>query len=639
MISQLWVVSWVKYARIIPLRSCKIFVIYFVLAFLAAFAAPVQADQQTDLPELAGIIPVDTSKPSIYRTLRPPSKIAENFTVITVEDIARLNAHTLAEVLNTIPGIQIDQVQTPGSWASFNIHGAYDAQSHILVLIDGVQQGNLIQGMLDVGLIPVQQIDRIEIIKGAASAAWGQALGGVVNIITKSPDRERNIGGIASASFGERATTDLTGEVSGTINRFGYYLSGGTLHSSGLLPNNGINNNTGYGKFTYDLPEKGTLAFGLNYQNSHRGLDENNLVHDDHDQEKYWSFLNFSYPFTDRLKLELQAKTVELHGTTYYNENQGVIIPENEFRLKESTRGGSAKLTWGDNLTNVVAGVDYEHGETQQWDALAPDSPYLTDRTKDALGLFTNSAYSIGKLTILPGVRFDHTGLGDDLVSYTLGATYRLTDTTTLRSYGAKGYSLPNAIWNSGPQHVKTVQIGMETSAIPYLWVKLTGFYNKVWHIENYDFAIDPPQLFHSEQIRQGYEVEVRTTPLYGVSLTGGYTYTDAKDQDTRERVPFIPVNQAKIGILYDEKNLGLKGTLTSNYVDWHAPADNNPHDKSFIWDLHLNQKLWPNKELSPELFFSVRNLFNGAQYQNDSTYSTYKNAPRWIEGGVRFKF
>src|SRR6185369_6591009 len=115
---------------------------------------------------------------------RPLSKIAENVTVITSDDIARINAHTLSDVLQTVPGIQLDVVRTPGSGAVFfSIHN--NLNRLVQVLIDGVPQnflGN--DNAAFPGNIPVQQIERVEIVKGAASVAWGQALGWVINAIT-----------------------------------------------------------------------------------------------------------------------------------------------------------------------------------------------------------------------------------------------------------------------------------------------------------------------------------------------------------------------------------------------------------------------------------------------------------------------
>lgn len=604
-----------------------------LLTLLTGLAVPALAEQPVEdsLFDLS-VIEQPTVTPPRYT--RPISRIAENATIITAAQIATLNAHTLADVLQTLPGVQLDSMQTPGSFTFFSIQGATDSLSHVLLLIDGVKMNNQLQGQADPGLIPVQQIERVEIIKGAASGSWGQALGGVVNVVTKSPDSLRPIGGVGSSSLGERGSRDNNGEVSGTVNRFGYYLSGGSLHSSGLLPNNGVNANNGYGKFTYDLPGKGNLTFGLSYNETSRGLDENTLVHDDDTTRRSYTFLTFSYPLAEQLTLKLTGKTSDYKSTTKQNDIiDGVITPYQQFNVKESTRGGSARIVWGDSHTNLTGGVEYEHGKVEQWEPLNPDSPYLTDQRKDAFAAYTNGTVSLGNLTLLPGIRYDHTGLGDDCFSYSLGVTYQLTAKTLLRAYGAKGFGLPIIFFDNGPQEVWTVQTGIESEAVPYLWLKGTLFYNDITNATDNDFNTD------REQIKQGFELEARTTPLYGFSLAGGYTYIDARDRDSGDRLELVPSNQFKASLQYDEKSIGLKGVLTANYVKWNAPADNNARYSATITDLHLTQRLWPNCDSSPEIFFSVRNLFNGAQYQNDSTYSTYKNAPRWIEGGVRFSF
>ena len=611
-----------------------------LLALLIGLAAPVRAEQPDDGLNLLDLSAEEQPAVITPRSPRPISQIAENVTVITADQIAVMNAHTLADVLQTVPGVQLDQLQTPGSWTDFNIQGAFSAFSHVLVLIDGVKVSNLLQGMAEPGLIPVQQIERVEIIKGAAAASWGQALGGVVNVVTKSPDPEKAVSGAASASYGERSTSDLRGEVSGTVKRFGYYLSGGSLHSLGLLPNNGTNNNNGYGKFTYELPGKGNFTYGLFIRNAGRGLDENALVHDSGTDRKFYTFLNFSYPLAEQLTLELAGKASNSKGETKLGDNdQGVVTPFKEFHSREATRGGSAKLTWGDSRNNLITGVEYEYGKVEQFDALTPDSPFMTDKHKDSLAAFANGAVSYGALTILPGIRVDRTGLGNDCLSYNLGATYHLTTKTLLRAYGANGFGLPLPNFDNGPQRVWTVQTGVESEAVPYLWLKGALFYNDVWNAAIGDFDPENPGITFREQIKQGFELEARSIPFYGLSLAGGYTYIDARDRETGTRLQTVPTNLVKASLLYDEKRIGLKGILTTNYINWNAPADRNARYNAVITDLHLTQRLWPASDVSPEIFFSVRNLFNGAQYQNDSEFSTYKNTPRWLEGGVRFRF
>ena len=138
----------------------------------------------------------DTGVPiaSTPRSPRPTSKIAENVTVITAREIAFLNAHTLAELLQTVPGIQLDKTgRTPGMFEFVTIQGANS--QHLLVVVDGISQNEAGENMADLGAIPLQQIERVEIIKGGASAAWGQALGGVVDIITKSPNSDKPFSG------------------------------------------------------------------------------------------------------------------------------------------------------------------------------------------------------------------------------------------------------------------------------------------------------------------------------------------------------------------------------------------------------------------------------------------------------------
>jgi len=610
-----------------------------LLAFLIGLALPAMAEQRDE----TSLFDFSTEQqPAVApRYSRPISKIAENTTVITAEQIALLNAHTLADVLQTVPGVQLSQLQTPGSFTDFSIQGAEAGLSHVLVLIDGVKINLQLSGQADPGLIPVQQIERVEIIKGAAAGSWGQALGGVVNVVTKSADSLRSFGGTGSSSLGERGTRDNRGEVSGTINRFGYYLSGGSLYSRGLLPNNGVNDNNGYAKFTYDLPDKGRFTVGLSYNEINKGLDENALVHDDDTTRRSYNFLTFSYPLGEQLTLELTGKTSDYKGNTKLNDViAGAITPYLQFKLNESTRGGSAKLVWGDRLTNLTGGVEYEHGEVKQREIQTSTSPYLVDQRKDAYAAFASGTVSFGDLTLLPGIRFDHTGLDDDNVSYSLGATYQLTEKTILRVYGAKGFGLPLLVFDNGSQKVWTVQTGVESETIPYLWLKGTLFYNDITNATASDFDLNSPGVTHREQIKQGFELEARTTAFHGFSLAGGYTYIDARDRESGDRLDGVPANLLKASLQYDEKSLGFKGILTANYVDWNAPTDGNaPRYSATIMDLFLTQRLGSHNFLAPEIFFSIHNLLDGSQYQTDKAFSVYKNTPRWLEGGVRFSF
>lgn len=343
------------------------------------------------------------------------------------------------------------------------------------------------------------------------------------------------------------------------------------------------------------------------------------------------------------LTLELTGKASNYNGETKLGDNnQGVVTPFLDFHLHESTRSLGTNLRWGNNRNSLISGVEYDHGKIQQSESVNANtaSPLLLDRLKDAYAAYANGTLSYGELTLLPGIRYDHTGFGDDCLSYSLGGTYNLGVKTLLRGYFANGFGLPLLVYNNGPQRVWTAQAGVESGAISYLWLKGTFFYNDIWNATVTDFDLNSPGATNREQIKQGFELEARTTSFHGVSLAGGYTYIDARDKESGSKLQSVPTKQVKASLKYEENNIGLKGILTTNYVDWNAPTVGNaPRYSATITDLFLTQRLFSNSSLAPEIFFSVRNLFNGAQYQTDKQYSVYKNTPRWLEGGVRFSF
>ncbi|MSN26848.1 MAG: TonB-dependent receptor plug domain-containing protein [Geobacter sp.] len=626
-----------------PLHSLRAFLITLCLG-LCIIPGLAWGDDLDSADSLNLFNAFDEKQATTYSIPRPVSKIAENISVITADDIERLNAHTLAEVLQTVPGLQLDQLHTPGNTSFFTIHG--NTNRHILVQIDGIPQ-NFISSdnAADPGSIPVQMIERVEIIKGGASAAWGSGLGGVVNIVTKAPDSERKAGGMLSGSIGSRYTADTRAELSGTLGRFGYYLTGGNMSSDGLTPGTQVRFNHGFGKLTYDLPSKGKITLGLDLRDKSIGL-EDSIPYDFHDtsDSRYASgYLAFRYPLTERLTLDLNG----YGGRRLQTAKWGALTSPDLFldsSNREIYQGGKLGLTWGDADTGVTAGLEYEHHDLRGREAVYQEPASNYDLALDRWSGHLNGIWSIGRLSLLPGLRFDHTNLLDDAYSYTLGATFRLSDSTTLRGYAARGYSMPLvnnlAIMNGQRrnQNIQTVQAGIETTAIPYLWLKGTLFYNNIWKIQSFDTSVSPATVTLRDQVRQGAELELRTSPVYGLSLTGGYTFSDSWDKATKVELDSGesgPRQNVKLGLNYYNSEIGLRGVLTGNYVWWKSPDYNNANLSAMIWDMHLNWKPFPKKELAPELFFSIHNIFNGDQYIVDFR----PNAPRWFEGGVRVKF
>jgi vitamin B12 transporter len=607
---------------------------------LLPLAAAARGDEGDEVSRSLGL---SGDEPAVMSRLpRPASLIAENVTVVTAEEIARLNAHTVADVLQSVPGVQLDLLQTPGSILLYSVLGS--PNRHVLVQIDGVPQNFVsAENLAHIGMIPIQMVERIEVIKGAASAAWGSALGGVINIITKLPVADREAAGLASASIGKKATSDLRAEVSGSSEALGYYLTGGTIRSDGLVPGNNVDFSHGFGKITYDFLGGARATLGMDARYADTGVMRAEEFDFFQKGATHYAdgYLNLQVPLSARLSLELSGRgglrdTADRRGSL----SQGSV--GFHATTREVHQGATAVLNWGDAQRGVKTGLEYERIAVTQRELVrhAPGSD--ADLVLTRYSAYANGTYTMGRLSLLPGVRVDHLNLMDDPVSATFGATLRLGESTLLRGYAARGYSLPlislyGLVDGQVPhevQQVATVQWGMESTAIPYLWLKGMWFNNNVWNVQEYD----PRTLMRTErQRRQGVDLELRTSPWYGFTLTGAYTFTDATNRSTGAELDGSqggPRHAVKGSLGYQNPAAGLTCVLTGNYADWNLDTP-GAKSEATLWDLHVNQKLLPALENAPEIFFSLRNIFDTKLYQ----YEFHQAAPRWFEIGGRFRF
>jgi len=203
-------------------------------------------------------------------------RFAGNVTVITKEQIQNSNAQTIPDILQSTPGVNIYDFNTTKT-ATLDIRGFGDSASrNTLVLVNGRRINTIDGSGADLVQIPVEAVERIEIIRGAGSVLYGDnAVGGVVNIITKKGEGKPSgkIGGV----YGSYDTQGTSAEVSGEHNigkhnvsyylyskyldKRGYRQNSDELHkdfnmrlSYGLSDNIEVDLEIGRHNDTYDLP-------------------------------------------------------------------------------------------------------------------------------------------------------------------------------------------------------------------------------------------------------------------------------------------------------------------------------------------------------------------------------------------------
>lgn len=164
-------------------------------------------------------------------------------TVITHEDIRRSQNQSVAEILRgRVPGLDFLTTGGTGHQVSAFIRGTNS--DHLLFMIDGNIIGSATTGAAQIELIPVEQIERIEIIRGPRSSLYGSdAIGGVVQVFTRSGTEQQS----ASATYGSHSTQAATASINLKNDRAQLNLSANHYKTDGFnVTNDRENDDDGY---------------------------------------------------------------------------------------------------------------------------------------------------------------------------------------------------------------------------------------------------------------------------------------------------------------------------------------------------------------------------------------------------------
>lgn len=150
----------------------------------------------------------------------PVNEIGSSVTLITDDEIERNQWRFLPEALQTVPGLNIVQTGGPGGKTSVFMRGTNS--NHTKVLIDGVEANDPSQdGVFDFGHVLTADLARVEVLRGPQSSLYGSdALGGVINIVTKKGEGPPNFTGMLEG--GSFDTFNQSASASGSISRFNY---------------------------------------------------------------------------------------------------------------------------------------------------------------------------------------------------------------------------------------------------------------------------------------------------------------------------------------------------------------------------------------------------------------------------------
>ena len=188
------------------------------------------------------------------RTSQSIDDALTSVTVITRADIQARQAASVQELLTGEAGVQISNNGGLGKATALFLRGTEADQ--VLVLVDGVKLTSATLGTTAFEYLPVEEIDRIEIVRGPRSSLYGsEAVGGVIQIFTRRGQGEPLL--TASAGGGSHSTENTSAGLSGSTSSLSYSVSSSYLGSDGYVSCRGTPVPPGGGCFTFDFAPEG----------------------------------------------------------------------------------------------------------------------------------------------------------------------------------------------------------------------------------------------------------------------------------------------------------------------------------------------------------------------------------------------
>ena len=410
---------------------------------------------------------------SATRLEQPLSEVLSSVSVITRQDIEKSQAPSLADLLQGEAGFEFGRNGGPGSTTSFFLRGQNSI--NVVLVIDGVRSQVDGIGALQVTDMPLAQIERIEILRGNASALYGDAaVGGVINIWTRQGKGDPAAYG--SVTLGSRNTYGTHAGVGGTVNDLSFNVQGGRKGSDSFSAMNPMMNarvnpdNDGYTNeyISAKLDKKvdADVNMGLRLQSSRAkaNFDSGSAYAGDQSSD-----INLLNSHNDQATLYVRKAVTDQWLSTldfahaslgYENKRNGIVL--NDGTLK----GTQDALRWF-NTFQARTQSSLSFGVDKSTDRYSASGDYGYGMRREGLGYYAGLTEKMDRWTLQVNARRDQIQLNrtDDygvvsseqtINSGLLGLGYTLTPAWRLTATVSTGFRAPTAYEISTNTQVKS---------------------------------------------------------------------------------------------------------------------------------------------------------------------------------------
>ncbi len=581
---------------------CTMSVFIIAMGIAAGNGRAAEGTQSRSVSDPGPVVETEEVVISATKTPIPVIQVTSSVEVITGEDLQRRGIKTVVDALRLGQGLAVFSTGGPGSQATVRIRGGSSSQT--LVLIDGAIMNSGTNGQFNFANLTTDNIETIEILRGAQSMLWGSdAMGGVINITTK-----RGRGTPKASAFFEygsfnsiREGGDVSGQhgpldFSAALSRRDVTGFSGINYRRGAIERDAHRNWQGSTRLGLALPREGRLEFNFRWLNGDIDLDRPGGQGADVFKAKSTArqFVysgSYEQPLTEwweqRLTLSRQTQNLKTqNGTFSRNVATGVVSPVFLVRGEptDETDTAANRIEWQHNLQvadPLLLTLGYQFRE-QVGEGMG-NFPFPTKIVSSHAGFAQAQGNLWDRLFATAGFRQDEFNTFGSATTWraTGGYLHRETGTKVRGSY-ATGFRAPtiNELFFPGfgnpalkPEKSQSLDAGIEQSlfkdrlkiSATYYWNR---FRNLIQTIQSLAVCGEDPTrpgsgiaAFCPENIglarTKGWEssfdaVLLRDQPFVKRLTAGGqYTYTSTRDLTTGRRLPRWPKHQASAVVSY----------------------------------------------------------------------------------------
>src|SRR6478752_2420246 len=484
-------------------------------------------------------------------------------TIITREQLERSGGKDLSQLLTEQVGIYIGGANSnAGKDKSLYLRGA--RVDHTLIAIDGVPvyDASGIGNNFDIRNLSIQQIERIEILKGSQSTLYGSdAIAGVINIITKKVGI-KSFSGNGLLSYGSNNSIRANAGINGKKGIVDYDLAYSLFDTKGI--NEAISTSANADKDAY---QQNSLQAGIGIQAAKnvriQPYFRYNKIDGDIDQGAFTDELDYTFSqksYQAGVRNEILLGKSKLNVLYNYNHIDRLYVDDSvksqngfdkysrgSYKGMEHFIDAYIAMPVGSGLSKLTAGADFRTSNTDQEFSSVGFYSYSTKYSKDSLHHNQVGLYAALNINSKTGFNLElgnrlniHSAYGSNYV-FNINPSYLLNKKFKLFANLSSGYRTPSLYQllseygnkDLKPESALTFEGGVQYfSADNKFSGRLTGFKRDVTDVIFFYFN---PSTFQSQYINQdkqkdhGAELELSFKPTKNISLKAFYSFVDGK--------------------------------------------------------------------------------------------------------------